>query len=277
MRIVLTGATAGIGLSCVRAFCAEGHRVIGIARNEENLRSLEKELPGFTGLACDISSTASLEALGPRLEAASEGGAVDVLVNNAGYGAAGPVELVALEDWKAQFDTNVFGTIGVTQAALPLLRKASRGRIVNVSSIAGSVYAPFFAPYYSSKHALENISRTLRLELREQGIDVVVIAPGAVKTGFANHEDAMLEGYAEASPLYRPAIDRIIAWHKKLVEDGIGPEPVLATIQKAVHAERPRARYTVPAFPGVAFVAIARFLPTRAADAIIRRITNFDG
>jgi NAD(P)-dependent dehydrogenase (short-subunit alcohol dehydrogenase family) len=201
MRIIITGATAGIGLGCVRAFCGEGNQVIGIARRAKNLSNLEKEHSCFTGISCDIADEACLEELSARIAEAADDGPVDVLINNAGYGAAGPVETVPLSEWKAQYATNVFGTIGVTQAALPLLRKSRRGRIINVSSVAGSVHAPFFAPYYSSKHALECISKALRMELRDHGIEVTVIAPGAVDTGFANHEDAMLERSASESNL----------------------------------------------------------------------------
>ncbi len=277
MRIVITGATAGIGLGCVHQLCAEGHEVVGIARNAENLAALEKEVSGFTGIPCDIADEESLAALGERIAAVVGDGPVDALVNNAGYGAAGPIEQVSLADWKAQFDTNVFGTIGVTQAVLPFLRKAARARIVNVSSVAGSVYAPFFAPYYSSKHALECISKALRLELRDQGIDVTVIAPGAVKTGFSSNEDAMLEAAAEASDLYRDRIRQVIAWHEDLARQGIPPETVVATIRRALHAEVPKASYVVPLFPSILFIWIARLLPTRWSDAIIRRIIGFDG
>ena len=277
MRIVITGATAGIGLSCARSFCADGHQVIGIARGVENLSALEKELPGFTGIACDLADEASLAQLGDRLATAAEDGVVDALVNNAGYGAAGPIELVSLADWKAQFDTNLFGTIGVTQAALPLLRKASRPRIVNVSSVAGSVYAPFFGPYYSSKHALECVSDVLRLEVRSQGIDVSVIRPGAVQTSFSGNEDAMLERAAASSELYREPIGRILDWHKELMKDGIPPEAVVSKIREAVTAKRPRARYTVPAFPSLAFIAIAKWMPARVSDAIVRRLARLEG
>ena len=275
MRIVITGATAGIGLGCVRAFCADGHQVIGIARSVENLSSLEKELPGFTGIPCDLADESSLADLGARLSDAADDGVIDVLINNAGYGAAGPIELVSLSDWKAQFDTNVFGVVGVTQAVLPLLRKAKGGRIVNVSSVAGSVYAPYFGPYYSSKHALECISDVLRLELREQGIAVTVIRPGAVKTGFSGNEDAMLERAAEASSLYREPIGHVLAWHDALVKNGIEPEAVVAKIREAVTVPRARARYTVPVVPSIVFVAIAKLMPARVSDAIIRRIIGF--
>lgn len=277
MRIVITGATAGIGLGCVRAFCAEGHEVIGLARNAENLATLEKELSGFTGVRCDIADEESLAELPAALAAAVGDGPVDVLINNAGYSAAGPIELVSLPEWKAQFDTNVFGTIGVTQAVLPFLRKARRGHVINISSVAGSVYGAFFAPYFSTKHALELLSKTLRLELRSQGIDVTIVAPGAVKTGFSVNEDAMLERYASESELYRGDIEKVLAWHEGLVKGGIQPEAVVETIRKAVHADRPKARYTVPAFPSVLFIAITKFLPSRWADAIVRRITNLDG
>ncbi len=121
MLVVITGATAGIGLSCVKALIAEGHEVVGIARGQDALRDLESECPGFKALRCDIADAGDLETLGDRLGEIAGDRPLDVLVNNAGYGAAGPVELVALADWKAQYDTNVFGTVGVIQAALPLI------------------------------------------------------------------------------------------------------------------------------------------------------------
>ena len=274
MRIVITGATAGIGLGCARAFSNEGHQVVGIARSEQALGDLASELQSFTGIACDIADEASVATLGSRIAEAVGDETVDVLINNAAYGAAGPVELVSIEEWKAQFAVNVFGTVAVTQVVLPFLRNSSRGRIVNVSSVAGRVYVPFFAPYYSSKHALECISDVLRMELVDQGIDVVVIEPGAVKTGFANHEDAMLERYASQSELYRKSIARVVAWHKELAEDGVQPEAVVKEIQEAVRAEEPKARYVVPKLPPLAFIALAKLLPSQVTDGVIKRIVK---
>lgn len=277
MRVIITGATAGIGLSCTKSLCADGHEVIGIARGADQLQALQNEYSGFKGVPCDLSDVESLERLGAKIEAVIHDGAVDVLINNAGYGAAGPVELVPLKEWKAQFDTNVFGTIGVTQTALPFLRKAKRGRIINVSSIAGRIYVPFFAPYYSSKHAVELISNTLRVELREQNIDVVVVRPGAVKTGFAFKEDEMLERFAKKSPLYGNPIRKIINWHEKVVAAGIGPDQVRDIILTAVQAKNPKARYTIPAFPAMLVVPLLWLLPARAADALVRKITRLEG
>jgi len=272
MKILITGATAGIGLSCVESFCRDGHSVIGIARGADKLRDLEARLGTFRGIACDIADEDSVAAMAAELGAVTGDGTLDVLINNAGYGAAGPVEQVSLRDWKAQYGVNVFGTIAVTQAALPLLRKSERARIVNVSSVAGRVYAPFFAPYYSTKHALECVSDALRLELEEQGIAVVIVEPGAVRTGFANHEDEMLERCADESDLYREPIRKTIEWHKGIVEQGITADQVVETIREAVLADRPRHRYVVPRFPSQAFIALANFLPSKLADAAIRKI-----
>jgi len=274
MKMVITGATAGIGLGCARAFCAEGHSVIGVARGEQTLSELASELQGFTGIACDISDDASVATLGSRIADAVGDRTVDVLINNAGYGAAGPVELVAIEEWRAQFNVNVFGTIAVTQVVLPFLRNSTRPRIINVSSVAGRVYVPFFGPYYSSKHALECISDILRMELSDQDIDVSLVEPGAVQTGFQDHEDAMLERYASQSELYRNSIGRVVAWHRALADDGVQPEVIVETIQAAVRAEKPKARYVVPKLPPVAFITLARLLPSRLTDRLVRRIVN---
>lgn len=274
MRIVITGATAGIGLGCVRAFCAEGHEVIGVARGEQALQNLESELDTFAGIPCDIADDASVAAMGARLAELAQDGVVDVLMNNAGYGAAGPVELVSIDEWKAQFSVNLFGTIAVTQVALPFLRRSMRGRIINVSSVAGRVYVPFFGPYYSSKHALECVSDILRLELSDQGIDVVVVEPGAVRTGFQAHEDAMLDRFASESSLYRGAIEPVVAWHRKLAAEGVEPEVIVEAIQEAVHAEKPRTRYVVPKYPHRAFIALSSFLPSRMADGLVNILTK---
>ena len=272
MKIVITGATAGIGLGCVRAFCADGHSVIGIARSEQTLKDLESEIESFRGIPCDIADAASVSTLSSRIADAAGDQTIDVLINNAGYGAAGPVELVTIDEWKAQFDVNVFGTVAVTQVLLPFLRNSTRGRIVNVSSVAGRVYVPFFAPYYSSKHALECISDVLRMEVRDQGIEVVLVEPGAVQTGFQNHEDAMLERYASQSELYRNSIGRVVAWHKALAAEGIQPETVVETIQEAVCVNRPKTRYVVPKLPPLAFIALTKVLPSRVADNLVKRI-----
>ncbi len=274
MRVVITGATAGIGLSCAEKLSHDGHTVIGIARGRDTLNRLESELAGFTGLACDIADAVSLEALPGKLTEVLGDAGVDALVNNAGYGAAGPVELVPLAEWKAQFELNVFGTIGVTQAVLPHLRKANRARIVNISSIVSKIYAPFFSPYYSSKHALENITDSLRIELEPEGISVITVRPGAVKTGFANSEDAMLEEIAENSKLYRRRIARIIAWHEKIATAGVDADAVRDVILTALTAQRPRTRYTVPAFPANFVVPMLQVLPARAGDWMVRRITG---
>jgi short-subunit dehydrogenase len=236
------------------------------------LNELASQLENFTGIACDIADDASVATLSSRIADATRDRTVDVLINNAGYGAAGPVELVTIEEWKAQFAVNVFGTVAVTQVVLPFLRNSTRARIVNVSSVAGRVYVPFFAPYYSSKHALECISDVLRMELRDQGIEVTLVEPGAVQTGFANHEDAMLERYASQSELYRNSIGRVVAWHRALADEGVQPETVVETIQKAIRAEKPKTRYVVPKLPPLAFIALAKFLPSRMTDDLVRRI-----
>jgi short-subunit dehydrogenase len=274
MKIVITGATAGIGLGCARAFCEDGHSVIGIARSEQTLNQLTSELQSFTGIACDIADDATISTLTSRLADATGDRTVDVLINNAGYGATGPVELVTIQEWKAQFAVNVFGTVAVTQVVLPFLRNSTRPRIINVSSVAGRVYVPFFAPYCSSKHALECISDVLRMELHDQGIEVVLVEPGPVQTGFTDREDAMLERYASQSELYRNSIGRVVAYHKALAEEGVQPEAVVETIQEAVHADKPKTRYVVPKLPTLAFIAIAKLLPSPMADNLVRRIVK---
>jgi NADP-dependent 3-hydroxy acid dehydrogenase YdfG len=273
-NIVITGATAGIGRASAILLASKGHRVFAAGRSEDALAELENSYGNITGVAMDVTEASSVAAAVTRIHEALEGKAPDVLVNNAGYALVGPLESIPDEDWERQFQTNVLGLVRVTRAFLPGMRERRRGRIVNVSSVAGRVTLPFFGPYNSTKHAVESISDSLRHELHPHGVSVVVIEPGAVKTRFGSREQAQIDAWIEADSPYAEQLRTLRHFHKGLHAKGADPISVAGAIVEACEKPAAAARRVVPLLPGSAFIALKNWLPTRLGDWLIRRITG---
>ncbi|WP_413300547.1 oxidoreductase [Bacillus sp. 1P10SD] len=182
---IVTGASSGFGLLTAIELAKSGFQVISTMRNAERSVELLNETERLSIQSniivheLDVTSESSIGRLAALIERV---GRVDVLVNNAGYAAAGFVEEITMEEYRQQFDTNFFGVIAVTKTVLPFMRKQGEGKIINVSSISGKIAFPGLSPYVASKHALEGWSESLRLELVPFGIDVVLIEPGSYKT-----------------------------------------------------------------------------------------------
>ena len=179
--ILITGASAGMGKATAKLLIKEGYIVYGAARRVEKMNDLV-ELGGHS-IKMDVTNEIEIDAGVKKI--IDEQGRIDVLVNNAGYSVYGSVEDVSKEDARRQFDVNLFGLGELTQKVLPHMRKQKSGHIINVTSIGGKVYAPLGAWYHATKHALEGWSDCLRLELKEFGINVVVLEPGLIDTGFS--------------------------------------------------------------------------------------------
>jgi NAD(P)-dependent dehydrogenase (short-subunit alcohol dehydrogenase family) len=191
LTVLVTGASSGFGQLLVRQLAARGHRVFGTSRCPGQGVSNEAPL-----VQLDVRDAASVEACVAEVRRAA--GPVDVLVNNAGYVHEGPFEELPIEDLRAIFDTNFFGAVRMTNAVLPDMRERRRGRIVNVSSLAGLIPLPYLGPYCATKHALESYSETLRHELLPLGIGVALVEPGYFNTGIATRKvrtDARLTDY----------------------------------------------------------------------------------
>jgi len=265
--ILLTGCSSGIGRASALALAARGHRVFATARKKDDLATLERD--GLTALLLDVTDAATIAAaVGTVLSSA---GRLDVLVNNAGYPQYGSVEEVTLEQWRAQFDVNLFGTLAVTQAVLPAMRKQKSGRIINVSSVAGKLGIPFAAPYCASKHALEAMSDALRVEVSPFGIRVVLVEPGPVETRFGDRARAgvasLLSGPGPYQDLYKLA-ER--AMNVDFQRGNLPAEAVAKVIVEASESPRPRPRYAV-GIMARAYIALRRALPDRWLDAQMRR------
>src|SRR5438093_1841345 len=209
--VVVTGASTGIGAAIARDLSGRGFRVFGTVRRAEDEAALERA--GVTAVRMDVTDPTSIARAREQVERALAGAPLEGLVNNAGIPAAGPLELFPLDELRRVLEVNLVGVLAVTQAFLPLL-KASRGRIVNMSSIAGLGALPFMGPYAASKFALEAMSDSLRRELLPFGVRVIVIEPGSFKTAIWSKVEAMdlrpPHGWLDRIPLWIP--DRWLDW-----------------------------------------------------------------
>ena len=272
--IVITGATAGIGRASAILLATKGHKVFAVGRNRDALTDLEQGHTGITGIEMDVTDPESVRAGAARITEHLEGAAPDVLVNNAGFALVGPLEEIEDAEWERQYQTNVLGVVRVTRAFLPGMRQRRRGRIVNLSSVAGRVTLPFFAPYNSTKHALESISDSLRHELHPHGIEVVVIEPGAVKTRFGSLEQAQIDAWIDTDSAYTEQLRTLRKFHEELHAKGADPVTVAGAVVEACETSDPTPRRVVPFLPGSAFIAIKAWLPTRISDWIVRKLTK---
>lgn len=188
----ITGCSTGFGRALAEAVLAQGERVIATARKQEHVQEFEDRFPGRArALALDVTDAAQVRAVADT--AIAHFGGVDVLVNNAGYGTLGAIEEIRADEAQAQFATNVFGALAVTQAFLPHMRERRRGHILNVSSVSGFVSRAGTGIYSASKFALEAISEALAQEVAPLGIQVTIVEPGAFRTDFAGRSLHMAE------------------------------------------------------------------------------------
>ncbi|MBN9142113.1 MAG: SDR family NAD(P)-dependent oxidoreductase [Micrococcales bacterium] len=263
--ILITGASSGIGARASALLADRGAAVFGAARTTDAIA----RIPGVTPVALDLTDDDSIRAAVAGV--AEQAGGVDILVNCAGYGEFGSVEETGLEDARRQLEVNVVGAVGLIQAALPHMRAAGRGRIVNVSSLAGEFASPLGGWYHASKFALEAISDSLRGEVRQFGIDVSVVQPSYVATDW--HDDAMnrLAQASDRGPYASMARSlRAYFADPRLVRQFSTPDAVASVIATAALSARPRTRYRVGPGSGLA-VALATLLPDRAFDALTRK------
>ena len=275
---LITGAATGIGRATSLQLAGSGWDVLAGVRDAAAGEALERDAPSgrVQALTLDVTDPkqiASAAAAVAQATGASSSGGLDALVNNAGIGVGGPLELVTQDDLRRQFDVNVFAQVAVTQAMLPALRRAG-GRIILISSIGGRVAMAYTAPYAASKHAIEAIGDALRVELARSNITVAIIEPGSVATPIwsKNQADAQeLEIPAELHAYY----GHIPAALEKVLKDtgsrGVPPEQVAATIERALTSPRMKARYVIGRDARAMLIA-KTILPAHMFDRLAKRM-----
>ncbi len=277
---LITGASTGIGQASALRLARAGWTVLAGVRSDEDGERLAGEAPAgrVQPLTLDVTDLEQIRQAAVRVSelfggGASSPGRLDALVNNAGIGVGGPLELIHPDDLRRQLDVNVIGQVAVTQALLPALR-AAHGRIVFISSVGGRVAMAFTAPYAASKHAIEAIGDALRVELRSSHVEVALVEPGSVATpiwdkGRAEAERVSVPDSLRAEYGHVPeAMDRTL---QATAARGVPPEQVAATIERALTARRMRSRYVVGR-DARAMIAIRRALPDRVFDRVAARV-----
>jgi NAD(P)-dependent dehydrogenase (short-subunit alcohol dehydrogenase family) len=270
--VVITGASTGIGWATAKLLLDRGFRVFGSVRNQADADRLKSEFgANFTPLLFDVTDEAAVLAAAREVRSALNGETLAGLVNNAGIGVAGPVLEISADAFRRQMEVNVIGPIISTQAFGPLLGsdpslRGPKGRIVMISSVAGKNGNPLASAYAASKHAVEGLSESLRREMMLFGIDVIIIAPGPVKTPIWGKTDKT--ELAANSP-FAPALVKIRAFTKHLSEIGLPPEKIAERIFEALTSANPKVRYQIT--PDPMRHLIMSVLPKRTVDKIIAK------
>ena len=257
--VLITGASSGIGRAAAKLFAERGYRVFGTARRPVGPQSDR----GIEMLAMDVRDQVSVKRT--VAEVLDKAGRIDVLVNNAGYTVFGSVEETSPEEAQAQFDTNVFGILRVTQAVLPAMRRQGSGRIVNTSSVLGFLPAPFMGLYASSKHAVEALSESLDHEVRGFGIRVALVQPNFAKTEFGGHAVSV----ATTIDAYDAARQRVTAAISRNMTAGTTPERIAVEILHA--AEAPFRMRRPVGFTAGLLSRLRRFMPAGPVDSSLRK------
>ena len=271
--VLITGASSGIGRAAAVYMAERGFSVIGTSRAVGRLRTLTDEASRFglpiTGVELDPNTDDGVAEVLPAL--VDERGGIDVLVNNAGYILWGPAGSLSAAELEAQFQTNLFACQRLIRAVLPGMIDRGHGTIINVSSVAGRLAAPFSGAYAASKFALEGLSEALRIELWPLGVRVVLVEPGLFRTNLQATQIVAEEAEVEGSP-YARYIERYKTRHRKFEMISRDPVKVARVIHKAARARRPAFRYVVGLEASLGILG-KRLLPERLFQTLLSRAT----
>ena len=272
--VLITGCSSGIGHCVAHGLGKHGYRAIASARQAADVDRLRAE--GLECLQLDLNDSGSIRLAVEQL-ADMTGQRLYGLFNNAGYGQPGAVEDLSRDVLRTQFETNVFGTLELTNALLPWMRTAGEGRIIQNSSVLGFISLAYRGAYNASKYALEGLYDTLRLELADTDIHAILIEPGPVTSRFrANALDAYRRNINIDSSAHR---EHYMATEKRLAKKGpaapftVPPEAVLERVVRALASRNPSPRYYVT-FPTYLFGSLKRTLSTRALDRVLLSVSR---
>lgn len=254
--VLVTGASTGIGKSCAEHLLSRGYRVFGTSRKPSAAAATG---PAVEMIPMDVDDDQSVTA-GVRT-VLDRAGRLDAVLNNAGWGLMGAVEDTALEEAKAQLETNFFGVLRVCREVLPVMRKQGAGHIVNISSLGGIVGLPYSSMYSASKFALEGMSEALRLEVWRYGIRVVLIEPGDFHSNFTAARRMTKASGPDSA--YREAVQKALAAQEKEERNGPEPDSIARLVERILRNNNPRVRYSVGMLSQRIVVPCKRYLPQR--------------
>ena len=272
--ILITGCSSGIGYCVAHGLAKRGHRVIASCRNNEDVSRLQNE--GLSCIQLDLQNSSSIKHAFEECMALSNG-KIDALFNNGAYGLAGAVEDISRVAIRDQFETNVFGWLELTNLILPVMRQQQYGRIIQNSSVLGFVALPYRGAYSASKYAIEGLSDTLRLELKNTGIGISLIEPGPIESLFRKNAEMAFKKYITREGSAHQ--QQYQAMQQRLQKEGHATRftlPAEAVLEKVIHAlesDRPRPRYYVT-FPTYLFGTLKRFLSSRMIDKLMLKVSG---
>jgi len=264
--ILITGASSGIGKAAALLLQRKGHTVFAAARQVDKMKELKET--GVQILSMDVTREDSMKTAVQSIF--NQAGTIDVLVNNAGYGSYGALEDVPLSEARYQFEVNVFGLARLTQLVLPGMREQHYGKIINVSSIGGKIGEPHGAWYHATKFAVEGLSDSIRMELKQFGIQVVIIEPGTIKTewtGIARDNLLKTSGHT----VYQELAKKHARMFESADKRGADPNIVARTIEKAIRVPHPRTRYATGG-GAKPILFVRKILSDRQFDRLMLRI-----
>lgn len=273
--ILITGCSSGIGLHAAITLKNRGFHVFATARKQEDVDKLVAF--GLDGLVLDVNESASIQNALERI-LAKTGGTLYALFNNAGYVQAGAIEDLSRAMMRAQFETNVFGAMELTNRVIPIMRKQGLGRIIQNTSILGIVSMPYRGAYNASKYALEGFSNTLRQELRKTGIYVSIIVPGPVhsdlrKNAYVYYHSSIASQPSIHKDLYQSMERYFFAPKENERQFTSGPEAVTKKLIHALDSGHPKAHYYI-GFPAHLFAWLRRLLPDSAMDWLMNKVVE---
>jgi NAD(P)-dependent dehydrogenase (short-subunit alcohol dehydrogenase family) len=277
-HVLVTGASSGIGRAAALRLTARGWHVYAGVRKPADGAALASAAAGeLTPLLLDVTNPGQIAAAAQAIDGHTGDAGLAGLVNNAGIGIFGPLELITIEQFRQQLEVNVTGQLAVTQALLPMLRRA-RGRIVMIGSIGTRFTPPFIGPLAASKATLATLSTALRQELAPFGIRVVLVEPGSIRSEAVGKLDAdARQVLSQASPdgqaLYQDAFLHLVGFFSALHHKGSQPQAVAQTVERALTARRPRPGYLAGKNARRMALAAA-VLPAAAQDALRRRLAH---
>jgi NAD(P)-dependent dehydrogenase (short-subunit alcohol dehydrogenase family) len=270
-HVVISGVSSGIGFATTAELLRRGYHVFGSVRKPEDAERLQEEFgETFTALLFDVTDGQAIGTAVEQVQNSVGEHGLYALINNAGIVIPGPLLLTPLEDFRAQFEVNVFGLLDVTQQFLPLLgahrnSPHSPGRVINIGSVSGKIAYPFMGAYAATKHALEALSDSLRRELMLYGVDVIIIEPGTTRTPIKDKFKEEIQHYAQTD--YGAVFAGLEEQLAQREQTGLPVEKVVDAICKALESERPKTRYAVPRKRLTGWL-IPRWLPDRWLDRL---------